>query len=139
MSLLRPSAKITDPSGEYWEVYVSKTILPSWRAADSDIAFPEQWPTALILLWLPLIVLNFVWSCVVVPLIRAAVLLPVAVARGRRSRTIRIEALRTFPREEVLLWTTTDADVGRVLDEVVGGLAEGKIVHPEGAVYLGEE
>jgi hypothetical protein len=63
----------------------------------------------------------------------------VAVVRGRRSRAVRIEAVRTFPDREVLLWTTTDGSVEVVLDEIAAGLAAGEIVHPEGAVYSGRE
>ena len=66
-------------------------------------------------------------------------LLPIAVARGRRSRAIRVEAVRTFPDREVLLWTTTEGRLEVVLDEIAAGLAAGKIVHPEGAVYSGRE
>ncbi len=57
--------------------------------------------------------------------------------KGRRSRAVRIEAVNEFPRREVLLWTTTDALVEGVLDEIVEGLAAGKVVRPVGAVYSG--
>jgi hypothetical protein len=67
------------------------------------------------------------------------VLLPIAVARGRRSRAVRIEAVRTYPDREVLLWTTTEGRLDGVLDDIAAGLAAGKIVHPEGAVYSGRE
>jgi hypothetical protein len=52
---------------------------------------------------------------------------------------VRIEAVNPFPRREVLLWTTTDGQVERVLDEIVAGLGEGKVVRPVGAVYSGAE
>ena len=39
----------------------------------------------------------------------------------------------------MLLWTTTDGSVDIVLDEIAAGLAAGKVVQPEGAVYSGRE
>ena len=83
--------------------------------------------------------LAFLWANLLVPLARVAVLLPVAVARDRRSRAVRIEAVTTFPHRQVLLWTTTDAYRQRVLDEILAGLAQGRVVQPEGAVYSGAE
>ena len=68
---------------------------------------------------------------------RFAALLPFAVVKGRRSRAVRIEAVNEFSRREVLLWTTTDGLVEGVLDEIVEGLAAGKVVQPVGAVYSG--
>jgi hypothetical protein len=134
VSLFRPARTVTGPSGDYWELYVSKTAVPAWkegRAADGD---PD---TYLDLLELPFAIVNAIWSGILVPLFRFAALFPVAVVKGRRSRAVRIEAINDFPRREVLLWTTTDGLVEGVLDEIVEGLAAGKVVQPVGAVYSG--
>ena len=140
MGLFRPAAAVTSPSGDYWELYVSKTALPAWKGTDADDIDPGGMnATALGLFDIPFMVLGFVWANLVVPLARVAVLLPVAVVRGHRSRAVRIEAVKTFPQREVLLWTTTDAHRQRVLDEIVAGLAQGKVVQPEAAVYSGAE
>lgn len=141
MGLFRPARTVTGPSGEYWELYVSKTALPAWRPGNSS--GPEPWEEPAIggsaLIELPLMLAGFLWSCVLLPVLRFAVALPVSFAKGRRSRAVRIEAVNPFPRREVLLWTTTDGQVERVLDEIVAGLAAGKIARPVGTVYSGAE
>ena len=140
MSLFRPARKVTTPTGDYWELYVSKTRLPSLdggRAGtheDGDAFAPVFLPFALVLG-----LLEAIWWGILVPLARLVALLPVAWLRGRRSRAVRIEALNPYSGGEVLLWTTTEGQVDGVLDEIAAGLAEGKIVQPAGAVYSGRE
>jgi hypothetical protein len=75
----------------------------------------------------------------IAPLPHFLVLLPAAIVRGRRSRAVRIEAVRNYPDHEVLLWTTTDGRLDAVLDEIAAGLAAGEFVQPDGAVYSGRE
>lgn len=141
MGLFRPARTVIGPSGERWEIYVSKTALPSWRQGRGgvDVDFVGGRGAALDLLELPLALLSAVWGLVVVPLFRFTVLLPFAFVRGRRSRAVRIEAVNAFPVREVLLWTTTDGLVDGVLDEIATGLMAGKVVQPTGAVYSGAE
>jgi len=136
MSLFRPARKVSCPNGDYWELYASKTVLPSWRERGGmdSVGDPRADVVAL-----PFAVLGAIWGMLVAPLARFLVLLPIAIVRGRRSRAVRVEAVRTFPEREVLLWTTTDGRLDVVLDEIAAGLAAGKIVHPEGAVYSGRE
>ena len=126
---------MTSPDGDYWELYVSKTALPPWkgRAIDDDFGWDGT------LLGLPTALAAAVWSSLVLPLGRVVMLLPPALVRGRRSRAVRIEAVKDFPRREVLLWTTTDGNLPRVLDEVAAGLSQGKIARPAGSVYTGPE
>lgn len=141
MSLFRASTTVTSPSGDYWELYVSKVALPRWRGTDGDDVDPGGLlsSTDAVLFEIPLMIVAFLWANVLVPLARVAVLLPAAVVRGRRSRAVRIEAVKTFPHREVLLWTTTDESRQRVLDEIVAGLEQGRVVQPRGAVYSGAE
>ena len=136
MGLLRPARRVTTPAGDDWEIYVSKTILPTWRGSDADDAGSGPSPT---LFDLPINLVLFVWANILVPLARMLVLLPLAVVRGRRSRAVRVEAVMSFPHRQVLLWTTTDVHVARVLDEIATGLAAGKVARPEGAFYSGPE
>lgn len=139
MGLFRPARTVTGPHGDYWELYVSKTALPAWRegrAGSFEDGFPDPRGD---LLQLPFMLVGAVWGMLIAPLLRFLVLLPVAVVRGRRSRAVRIEAVSGFPQREVFLWTTTDDGVARVLDEIAAGLADGKFVQPEGAVYSGRE
>ena len=137
MSLFRPARKVSGPGGEYWELYASKTALPAWREVGGDPGSTGD-PRG-DLLELPFMVVSAIWGMLIAPLLRFAVLLPVAVVRGRRSRAVRVEAVRTYPNREVLLWTTTEGSLDVVLDEIAAGLAAGKIVHPEGAFYSGRE
>lgn len=141
MSLFRATASVTSPSGDYWELYVSKVALPGWRGTDADDFGPggPLSSTDSVLFEIPLMIVAFLWANVLVPLARVAILLPAAIIRGRRSHAVRIEAVKTFPHREVLLWTTTDEGRQRVLDEIVAGLAQGKVVQPRGAVYSGAE
>ena len=138
MGLFRPARTVTGPRGDYWELYVSKTALPAWREGKpgaSEHGFDDRSD----LLALPFMLVSAVWGMLIEPLLRFVVLLPVAVVRGRRSRAVRIEAVSGFPQREVFLWTTTDGRVDVVLDEIAAGLAAGKFVQPEGAVYSGRE
>jgi hypothetical protein len=137
VGLFRPARTVTTPSGEYWELYVSKTALPAWkegRAGDT-----AGTGTNLDIVELPFMIVSALWSSILFPLLRFVGLLPFAIVRGRRSRAVRIEAINTFPEREVLLWTTTDGLLDGVLDEIVEGLAAGKIVQPAGAVYSGKQ
>ena len=140
MGLFRPATTVTSPSGDFWELYVSKTALPAWKGTDADDINPAGMnATEFGLLELPVMVLATIWANLIVPLARIAVLLPLAVARGHRSRAVRIEAVTMYPQRQVLLWTTTDAYRQQVLDEIVAGLAQGKVVQPAYAVYSGAE
>jgi hypothetical protein len=136
VSLFRPARKVSAPNGDYWELYASKTALPSWRERGGMDSLGD--PRADVAM-LPFAVIGAIWGMLIAPLARFVFLLPVAVVRGRRSRAVRVEAVRTFPDREVLLWTTTEGRLEVVLDEIAAGLAAGKIVHPEGAVYSGRE
>jgi hypothetical protein len=136
MGLFAPARTVTGPAGEYWELYLSKTALPSWKQGRVGSGEPTGLPE-FDLLALPFVVVGFLWSSILSPLLRFTVLLPGSIVRGRRSRAIRIEAITTFPNREVLLWTTTDDQAQSVLDEIAAGLAQGKVVQPAGAVYSG--
>jgi hypothetical protein len=136
MGQFRPARKVSCVNGDYWELYASKTALPSWRQRGGMDSWGDPRADTLAL---PLAVIGAIWGMLIAPLARFLVLLPFAVVRGRRSRAIRVEAVRTFPDREVLLWTTTDGRLQGVLDEIAAGLAAGKVVQPEGAVYSGRE
>lgn len=139
MGLFRPARTVTGPHGEYWELYVSKTALPAWREREPSGLEYGSGDVRGDLLELPFMLVSALWGMLIAPLLRFVVLLPVSVVRGRRSRAVRIEAVSGFPQREVFLWTTTDDGAERVLDEIVTGLAAGKFVQPDGAVYSGRE
>ena len=133
MGLFRPARRVRSPDGTEWELYVSKTALPPWREAGVTDFDPDLRASFVIGIF------DAIWGSLVYPLLRFAALFPVAVVRGRHSRAVRIEAVTWFPEKEVRLWTTTDAQVRGVLDEIAAGLAEGKFVEPLGSVYAGRE
>jgi hypothetical protein len=133
MGLFRPSRRVTSPDGTEWELYVSKTALPPWREGGVTDFDPDFRVGSVVGIF------DAIWGAFVAPLLRFLALFPVAVVRGRRSRAVRIEAVTWFPEQEVRLWTTTDALVQGVLDQVAAGLADGKFVEPEGCVYNGVE
>jgi hypothetical protein len=134
VGLFRAARTVTSPSGDDWELYVSKTALPAWKGSDAD---DIGWDGTI--LGVVTAIAMTVWSNLVLPLGRVIVLAPLAVVRGRQSHAVRIEAVNNFPHRQVLLWTTTDVHKERVLDEIAAGLAQGKIPRPAGAVYSGEE
>jgi len=130
---------VTDPSGQEWELYVSRVALPEWKdgAYDSwnDDPMPFEGPA--FILEIPLMLVGFVWSSILVPLLRLIFLTPFAVVRGRRSHAARIDAICFFPSQETRTWTTTLDQVDSVLNQIALGIEEGKVVQPIGAVYSG--
>ena len=74
----RPRRKVIDPWGREWELYVSRVAVPAWRDGDGwlDDASPSDGP--LFLLEIPVALVSFVWSDVLVPLLRLIFLTPFA-------------------------------------------------------------
>jgi hypothetical protein len=90
------------------------------------------------LLDLPLALVGFVWSSILMPLLRLVFLTPFAVVKGRRSNTARIQAVSFFAEtRETRTWTTTLDQVESVLNQVALGLEKGESVQPVGAFFLG--
>jgi hypothetical protein len=141
MSWLTPTRRVDGPGGQSWEIYVTRGVSPGWRLADylgaTDSGFagadPVTWPLAA-LYELPMLLLSeIVW-----PLLRFVVTLPLTLVRAKRSRIRMVEAIAFYPHETRHAWTTTPAQVGRVVDEVAAALAGGHFARPAGASYLGE-
>jgi hypothetical protein len=138
----RAVRKVTDPAGTEWELYVSRYVLPEWRQGDYNswvdegpIETPQFAP--LMLMQVPFMLLGFLWSAVISPLLRFVFLFPYAFVKGRRSRTARIEAICFGVEPETRVWTTTLDQLDSVLDTVALGLEEGRVAQPRGAVYTG--
>ncbi len=134
---------VVDPSGDYWGLYVTRTV-PERRGPgapalfdDSMIGFP--FGDSITMLALPVAVVDFAWSCLLVPLGRAVVRTPGAFVRGRRSNVAWIQAVRLYgaPRR-TRTWTTTINDAPGAVDAIAAGLQRGRVVQPRGAVYAGE-
>ena len=143
----RPARRVTDPAGQEWELYVSRVVLPAWREggynAMVDGPAIDSGATAmgseLMLLDLPFAFVGFLWSSILVPLLRLIFLMPFALVKGRGSHAARIQAMCFAPPPETRTWTTTIDQVDSVLEEIVQGLAQGKVVQPAGAVYSGSQ
>ena len=139
MSPVRAVRTVTDPSGQQWELYVSRVALPAWRQGGYNGWLDDPGPGdgRAFLLELPFALVGFVWSGLVWPALRFLCLFPGAVVKGRRSHAARIEAVSIYPEEETRLWTTTTDMVDSVLNQIALGLEEGRVVQPVGAVYSG--
>jgi len=136
MGLFRAARTVSGPNGEYWEIYVSKLVLPPWRegkGGDWESSGNGQFD----LLSLPFAFLGALWAVLIAPLLRFLALLPLSLVRSRGTHAVRIEAVTGFPDREIYRWTTTDLAVDDVLDEIAAGLARGAFVQPDGAVYAG--
>src|SRR5438128_10185447 len=66
VSLFRPARTVTGPSGEYWELYVSKTALPAWKEGDAGDSGGSE--TYFDLLELPFAIVSAIWSGILVPI-----------------------------------------------------------------------
>jgi hypothetical protein len=139
MGLFRPTRKVTDPSGREWEIYVLRYKQPAWDPQDYD-SFSDDVPfgpflLADLLFGLP----RFLYHHVLVPIWRFLVDLAFAVGRGRRTRTVWIEAISwdVMPHRESILWTTTRDHVARVVDQIAAGLEAGEVVRPLGGTFAG--
>jgi hypothetical protein len=134
----RPRRKVTDPTGQEWELYVCRVELPEWKESyDSWGEDPMPFTGPAALLELPLMLISFLWSSLLVPLLRLVFLTPFAVVKGRRSQAAQIQAICFFPYRETRTWTTTLDQVDSVLNQIALGIEVGKVVQPIGAVYSG--
>jgi hypothetical protein len=135
----RPARTVTDPQGQQWELYVSRAAVPSWKEGGYDGLLDNASPAdgAAILFEIPLAIVGFLWSCILLPLLRFLALTRIAILRGRRSKSARIEALCLYPEAETRTWITTLDQATSVLNQVALGLEEGKVVQPVGAFYAG--
>jgi hypothetical protein len=134
----RPARTATDPQGRVWELYTTRSAMPP-LGPNQDFAhntrmFEEPDPMEIGYAAVPLAIVGFVWTQILVPIMRV----PTAYARGRRTHATRIEAvLFEYGIRETHFWTTTTDMVDGVLEQVALGLEDGKFVQPVGAVYSG--
>ncbi len=138
MGVFRPARSVTDPNGRNWEIYVSRTELPRWQPAssnlDDDPSFYNPLLYAFQVLAIPFLFLIY---HVLAPLLRALFELPGLIVRGRRSGVRIVEAISFWPVRETYTWTTTGDHVQRVVDQVARGLEQGELAHPLGATFRG--
>jgi hypothetical protein len=134
----QPVRRVSDPSGETWEIYVVRMapigqLQPLSQGSAASLMVRDEIVAAA-----PMALLSFIWSCLLVPLVRLLVRAPIAAVRGRRSHTVRIQAICfDVSSSETRTWTTTVDQADSVVEEIAAGLALGKTVQPDGAVYSG--
>jgi hypothetical protein len=135
----RPARKVIDPQGQEWELYVSRVVLPGWKEGGYNGLVDNSSPGdgEAFLLEIPFALVGFLWSSILLPLLRFLCFTPFAIIRGRRSKSARIEAMCLYPEPETRTWTTTCDQANSVLNQIALGLEEGKVVQPIGAFYSG--
>jgi hypothetical protein len=129
--------EVVDPSGEYWGIYVSRVAPVGWKEGKSGFDdSPVDGREAIA--ELPLMLMAFLWSSILVPLLRLILLTPFAIVRGRRSNCVWIYAETLYGgSRETRIWTTTSLQTDGVVDEIATALQQGKVAQPAGAVYSG--
>ena len=136
-----PVRTVTGPDGRVWEIYVSRFKTPGWKPSHYGSAaddFGGAFALArLMLLFVIVEIPLFLVYCVLWPLLRFLVLLPWALARGIRSKEIRIEAVTFYPWPESHLWVTRNDRVEEVLLQVVRDLRVGEVSQPLAAEFRG--
>jgi hypothetical protein len=135
VSVFRPKRKVTAPDGCEWEIYVSRVPLPAWRPARYSTFDLTGMPVDYLFLLLE--IPRFLFNQILLPLARFAVDLPAAALRGRRTRTVTIEAICFWPRRESLVWTAGREHENRVVDQIVAALERAEAAEPVGATFRG--
>lgn len=123
------TARVEAADGRHWDVRASRLRLPPWRQV--DIGGDSQSTAGdfdLLSIAFTLIALPF--TLLLIPLAIAIAEFPLAVARAIFSKTIWVEAVSHFPREERYLWRTTRPDAPTVHASVAASLSTGETPNP---------
>jgi hypothetical protein len=111
------------PDGAEWEISASKLVSPRWRPGAEDqgmfisrggVVFGEG-------------PLSALYNGMLLPLFRYMFELPGAIAKGRRSKVIWIEAKSYYPVQESYYWRTSADHVVAAIDDIARGLEAGEI------------
>jgi len=116
--------RVQAPDGTEWEIAASKLISPQWRPGAEDqgmfvmsrgVLFGEG-------------PLSAIFNAMVLPMFRYMVELPAAIAKGRSSQVIWIEAKSYYPVHEAYYWRTSKDHVTAAIDDIANGLQAGETV-----------
>ncbi len=132
-----PVRKVTAPDGREWEIYVSHLPVPAWRPSPYQGSALGGAGTPFDLVVFLLEIPLFVFNQLLLPLFRFLVDLPATALRGRRSRTVTIEAICFGPRDERWVWTAGLDHRDRVVAEIAEALTRGEPAQPLGAEFKG--
>jgi hypothetical protein len=108
------------PDGRTWDVSISRVRLPSWHHSDFE---PGENGDLLVLAFAYLVLAPLFWF--VLPLVRAIVLVPLALIRSLFSSTRWIEAVCRDPAEIRIIWRTDRTTAPRVAQDVASRLTRG--------------
>jgi hypothetical protein len=108
------------PDGRKWEVSVHRVRLPGWHHSRFE---PNEDADLLVLAFEYLVLAPLFWF--VFPLVRAVVLIPIALARTLVSSTRRVEAVCLDPAEIRILWRTRRGAASQVAGEITRRLSRG--------------
>jgi hypothetical protein len=108
------------PDGTRWEISVLRFVPPEWQPGDY---VPVGGRVGLFLDETPL---SAILNGFLLPLIRYSIALPSAIAKGRDSNVIWIEAKSEFPVHETYYWTTSPDHVAKAVDDIAAGLKLGE-------------
>jgi hypothetical protein len=111
------------PDGAEWEISASRLVSPKWRPGDLNPSlmgvrggpFFDEGP------------LSAIFNGMLLPLFRYMFELPSAIAKGRRSKVIWIEAKSYYPVQESYYWRTSADHVVAAIDDIARGLEAGEI------------
>jgi|SRR5215468_2331877 len=126
--LFRPKRTIKTPSGDYWELYTTKTVVSprKQRSYDDELIGYGGIGAELSLIET---VISFVGD-LLISFVRLLFLWPGAFVKGHRSNLTTIIAVADYPSKERLTWTTTDDKVEQALDSLEATFKEGKRPQP---------
>ena len=110
------------PDGAKWEISASRLVSPKWRPGDLNPSlmgvraghFLDEGP------------LSGIFNGMLLPLARYMFELPGAIAKGRRSKVIWIDAKSYYPVHESYYWTTSADHVVAAIDDIARGLEAGE-------------
>jgi hypothetical protein len=123
--------RVTSPDGREWTVSVRRVRLPKWAHSEYDPA-DDAAGDLVFGLFAYIVLAPLFWF--VVPLARALIELPVALARPLVSSTRWVEAECGWPSAIRIVWRTSRRRAASVADHVATQLAEGyDDLTPEGA------
>ena len=112
------------PDGARWEVSASRLVSPKWRPGGLNPSlmgvragpFLDEGP------------LSAIFNGMLMPMARYMFELPGAIARGRSSQVIWIEAKSYYPVQESYFWRTSADHVVAAVEDIASGLKAGETV-----------
>jgi hypothetical protein len=140
--MARAKCTVTGPTGT-WEIFVSKFLMPQWQGTFAQAGPPQPFGENSYgeseRVNDQIQIHDEMRTSFSIQAGRYLIKAIKGFLASRKSPGRQIEAINWSPPVERLRWTTTDLAVERVVEEIVTGLKQGKVVQPEGAVFSGAQ